>query len=180
LISQSRQTLTKFDRSEFLKVIRQLDEKDFTQKVLMPLLHHLGYRGIRYTHGTNECGIDLLFHSVDPLGRTRYIGAQVKVENVMRQTGSRKNSNLMRILDQAYLALGSRFNITHELSDIELDRFLVITSQSINDPARKFIQESVKRRLRDARIDWIDGDYLADLVLKTPKIKGEAFDLTAN
>lgn len=163
LLTRSRKILAKLSRADLLKVIRQLDEQDFTRKVLMPLLHRLGFGGIRYTHGANECGIDLLFYSVDPLGRTRYVGAQVKVENIVRKAGCRASNNVMRIVDQAHVALESTWNVSSEMKDVELDRFLVITSHSFTGPARRFLLRSARRRTPVARVDWLDGEDIVDL-----------------
>lgn len=172
LLSRSRKTLAKLSRAELLRVIRQLGEQDFTRKVMMPLLHTLGFRGIRYTHGTNECGIDLLFYYVDPFGHRQYVGAQVKVETIVRTAGRPVSHNLMRMVDQAHLALASSWNVSSEMKDVELDRFLVITSQSITDPARQFLLDSVRKRTPVARVGWLDGEDVADLFTGTRVMRG--------
>ena len=55
-----------------------INEDDFIQKLLIPLLNRMGYSVVY--HGTREFGRDLIFAEIDRFGHVRYHGLQAKYE----------------------------------------------------------------------------------------------------
>jgi hypothetical protein len=54
-------------------------EEQLTKYVVIPTLHHVGCSRIRYVHGTDEHGRDVVFFGRDRLGQESLYAAQVKL-----------------------------------------------------------------------------------------------------
>jgi len=154
-------------REQLLKLISEVDEKIFIFKILIPLFHKFGYRGIRYTHGPNECGVDLIFYESDRLGIRRYIGAQVKAEKIHKSVGCPTSENIITILQQLQQAFESTLYLPSEKKELEIDRFFVISSKYISKPARDFIRKSLLGKAYAQHIEFFDSESIVDLILRT-------------
>ena len=62
----------------FPKEFKYESEDDFVQKLLIPLLHRLGFSLVVNYHGSAELGKDLVFADIDRFGHIRYHGLQAK------------------------------------------------------------------------------------------------------
>jgi len=142
-------------------------EQTVTLKVLVPLFHKLGYRGIRYTHGTNECGLDLVFYDVDRLGIRRYMGAQVKAEKIHKSVGDSTTGSVLAILQQVEQAFQSTLYLLPERTELELERIFVISSKSVTQPARDYIRKALMGRVYPQHVDFWDAETIVDLISKT-------------
>ena len=89
--------------SSKLNEIQQMNEAEFTIDVVIPLFEELGYRGLRYTHGISEYGMDVVCYEISKFGLKRYIGVQVKVGNI---GGTRK---VQDIISQAKASFNSHY-----------------------------------------------------------------------
>lgn len=58
-----------------------VNEDEFTQKFLIPLLQRLGFSLVVNYHGHSEFGKDLIFAELDRFGHIRYHGLQAKYES---------------------------------------------------------------------------------------------------
>ena len=56
-----------------------MTEEEFTKTFVMPLLRKIGYQKIRYVHGVDECGRDVIFFDKDKLGFAVACACQVKI-----------------------------------------------------------------------------------------------------
>jgi len=59
-----------------------MNEKDFVLKRVIPLLKTLGFEHVRYTHGSDEYGRDIIFYDTDKFGIERLFCAQAKVGDI--------------------------------------------------------------------------------------------------
>jgi hypothetical protein len=64
------------------------NEDDFIRRLLVPLLHRLGYSMVVPYHGSSELGKDLVFGEIDRFGHVRYHGLQAKYEPSISLNGS--------------------------------------------------------------------------------------------
>ena len=55
-----------------------VNEDEFTQRFLIPLLQRLGFSLVVNYHGHAEFGKDLIFAEIDRFGHVRYHGLQAK------------------------------------------------------------------------------------------------------
>jgi hypothetical protein len=74
-------------------------EKQFTLDTVIPLLKDLGFEGIRYTHGIDEYGRDLVFYDSDRFGFQRLFCGQVKYGNISGSASSTLNKIIGQIED---------------------------------------------------------------------------------
>jgi CheY-like chemotaxis protein len=140
-------------------------EEVFTLNLLVPLFRSFGYQGIRYIHGSNECGIDLIFYEIDRLGLQRHIGVQVKTVPLNKRAGERTEKNILTVLDQLEQALNSSFCILPEVHEIRLSQVLVVSSGRITQAAREYIQRSFVGKGNSQLIEFFDRDALIDLIV---------------
>lgn len=94
--------LSRIELSVSSQVVSQLSEgtmteEEFTKTIIIPMLHHIGYRRIRYVHGIDEHGRDLLFFDQDRFGQETLQAAQVKLGNLK---GSQKQKIQIEIAPQ--------------------------------------------------------------------------------
>ena len=59
-----------------------MNENEFTINRVIPLLKSLGFKHIRYTHGQDEYGRDIIFYDHDRFGIEKLFCAQVKVGDI--------------------------------------------------------------------------------------------------
>ncbi len=152
-------------REELVSYLETADEKTFTLKILIPLFYELGYRGIRYVHGPDEDGLDLLFYDIDKLGKRQYVGIQVKAENITKTMGQSSNS-IINITQQILMAFGSDFYILSEKESVGLEHMYVITSKSFTREAQKYIKKDLIGQIPSQHIDFWDREDVIDQVSK--------------
>ena len=58
------------------------DEPQFTREVLIPLLNKMGYENVRYNHGRDEYGRDIIFSTINRFGKEINFGVQAKAGDV--------------------------------------------------------------------------------------------------
>jgi len=161
------QRIASLGPERLLEFLTGASEQIVTLKVLIPLLHKLGYRGIRYTHGTNECGLDLVFYDVDRLDIRRYMGAQVKAEKIHKSVGAPVDRNILTILQQIQQAFESTLYILPEKTELELNHIFVISSKSITQPARDYIRKALMGKVYSQHIDFWDAETIVDIIFRT-------------
>ncbi|NIM18616.1 MAG: hypothetical protein GTO45_42110 [Candidatus Aminicenantes bacterium] len=157
--------LANLGRERLLDLINESDEEMFTLRVLIPLFHKLGYRGILYTHGPKECGLDLVFYEVDLLGVRRYIGAQVKTKKIHKSVGGLTSRNVITVLQQIQQAFESTLYLVSEKKELDIDRIFVISSKSISHFAREYIRKSLIGKVYAQHIEFFDAERIVDLML---------------
>jgi signal transduction histidine kinase len=145
---------------DFASELASLPEEDLAADILIPLLRAMGYRNVRYTHGILEHGVDLLFVNQTPFG-PELCGAQVKVVRITSRKTS-KTGNINEVINQASSALRHSFLDTSDNTEKSLDKFFIITSREISQPAQVDLQSALREFGRTVR--FIDGQTLSKLV----------------
>ena len=83
--------------------IQSLSETELTKLVVVPLLQAMGFLNIRYTHGPQEIGKDLVFCWEDPLAGTRHYAMTIRRSKLTGKVSSSRS--LMHVYFQLRQAL---------------------------------------------------------------------------
>jgi signal transduction histidine kinase len=142
------------------EAIEALPEEALTRDIIIPLLQEMGYKNVRYVHGTFEHGVDIVCTEETPFG-TEFCGIQVKAVPI-HGTKARKEGNVAELINQASSALRHRFVDERDNTEKRLDKYFFMTSASITDVAAVNIRDALTEFGRIVR--FIDGQTLTQLV----------------
>lgn len=124
-------------------------EKQFTLDTVVPLLKALGFQGVRYTHGIDEYGRDLVFYDSDRFGFQRLYYAQIKYGNV---SGS-ASSILNKIISQVEDGMTMPFFDTYLNEDkFPAGMYLIISGEYTRNAKAK-----IRERCRGKPVHFLDG-----------------------
>jgi len=98
----------KGDYSDRERIFEGMDEERLTKEVVMPLLERKGFSRVRYCHGVDEFGRDVLFEEEDKWGSARYCAGQVKAVPIHGEAG-RSEGNVQELINQAQAASDNPF-----------------------------------------------------------------------
>ena len=135
------------------------------REIFVPVLKKMGLKGVRFTGGDDEMGIDIEYYELtQPEKNKNYVGIQFKKNNLIYSSGGAKGS-VKEVKNQAEEAFEK------EIYDLDgkgvhyISRFVVATTGIINENARKYIG---KARLKgnDRQIFYWPGDRLAEYIQK--------------
>jgi hypothetical protein len=137
--------------------INEMNEKQFRQELVVPMLKHLGFIDVIESHGPNEFGIDVRFAEYDRFGTKCWYGAQLKVGDITGSVSGPVND----IVTQVETAFDVPFMDLSTKKDTYIAGMYVIVSGRFKDNAKKILI----MRLRE-RINWVyflDGAQLLSL-----------------
>jgi len=118
----------------------QMNEKDFVSKKVIPLLKTLGFEHVRYLHGIDEFGRDIIFYDNDRFGIEKLFCAQVKVGDISGGSKSIINEITSQIDDAFKMPYYDSFrNESKYVSGL-----YIITSGKYTRNAKEKIKEKVK------------------------------------
>jgi hypothetical protein len=149
--------------------IQKLNEAEFRETVLMPLLKLMGCKDVRLTHGAFEHGKDIVFSLPTVFGQT-YYAVVAKVGNISGAKDGRDNlTNLLRtIKDQIETSFDMPVQdpTNKNSKTFSINYVIVWTSGVISLQAKEQIIEKLDTRYRnvefrdlDATIDLLDEHY---------------------
>lgn len=145
------------------KIIR-LNEDQFINHVVFPLLGKMGYERVRkvHFHGPSEFGADILpFRYVTPLGTFEYYSVQAKAVPI--HGTSARPGNAAELISQATQAFSVTFVDDIDNERKRVDKFIITTNKAISADARRFIEDATEGR---RRLVFLDIDKIVDLVKK--------------
>lgn len=147
------------DRREKLEMLQKLSEKDLTQKFLIPLYESggMGCKNVQYTHKSLEFGKDIIYCKDDEYERRIFTAVQVKRETIT-------TTNRSDILSQINEAFGEKFNDSTDNKKKDIDRFVVLTSNEINEDAKQSLSALLRGSSRDRDVTYIEGKRLVGLL----------------
>ena len=148
---------------KIIALLNTIHEHVMARDIFVPVLKKMGLKGVRFTGGSEECGIDIEYYQLNQPDKTKsYSGIQFKKEDLHYSSSGAKGS-VKEVKNQAEEAFEK------ELYDIDgrgvhyLTRFIVATTGDINEPARKFIGKAALKG--DGRqIHYWDGNRLAEYI----------------
>lgn len=148
---------------KIIALLNNIHEHVMARDIFVPVLRKMGLEGVRFTGGSEECGIDIEYYQLNQPDKTKsYSGIQFKKEDLRYSSGGAKGS-VKEVKNQAEEAFEK------ELYDIDgrgvhhLTRFIVATTGDINEPARKYIGRAIVKG--DGRqIHYWPGDRLVEYI----------------
>jgi len=146
-----------------ITLLESIHEHKMAKDIFVPMLKNMNLKGVRYTGGDDEQGIDIEYYELtEPDRQKSYVGIQFKKGNITYGATGGKGT-VKEIKNQAEEAF------IKEIHDIEgkgvryISRFIVATTGDINEPARKYIGRA-RNKGEDTRIDYWTGDRLAEYI----------------
>lgn len=141
-----------------------MQENEWTQQKLIPLLRLLGYRNVRFTGGANEMGRDVVFADYDRFAILRYYCAQVKYGDV----GVAKRQ-LKDIVDQLSMAYETRYEEPTNGREYRMSGVYFVVSGAISDQAKRYLKEHTGQWLHCINGDGLDtAQHAAGIRLTDP------------
>ena len=151
-------------KEKIIELLETLHEHKMAKDIFAPALKAAGLRGVRFTGGTEEQGIDLEYYELtEPERRKSYVGIQFKKGSLVYQSDAGSKNSVQTVKNQAEEAFSK------DMVDIEghgthfIGRFIVAVTREINEPARRMIGKA-RTRGEGRRIDFWDGDRLAETI----------------
>lgn len=144
-----------------MEKLNGLNEHKMAKDIFVPLLKKKGLKGVKFTGGTAEEGIDIEFYEESHADNSKqYTGIQFKKGDI---TYSSKGTNgtVKEIKNQAEDAFAKDICEVNSGGVNHISRFIVATTGDINENARKMINKA-KNRGEQTNISYWDKDRLAD------------------
>ncbi len=134
------------------------DEPKFTKEVMIPLLKKMKYKNVRYNHGTEEYGRDVIFSEINKFGEEIFYGIQVKAGDV----SGGANSQIDTLIGQ----LEDAFSMPVKLLGDEHERYLSFFIIAISGHYKKNAKEKILKKVPQAykpHVFFWDKDSIEDL-----------------
>ena len=110
-----------------------MTEEQFTRRVVIPLLHRLGFKRIRYVHGSDEHGRDILFTEFDRFGVRLICAAQVKAGDIR---GTQKSLIQKQIVPQLLEGLKTPYRDPDTGETVQINRMYLVLSGTLLGTAK--------------------------------------------
>lgn len=143
-----------------LQFLQTLSEPEFTELVLIPLLHAMHYTEIRNTHGPQEYGKDLVFADQKPLEGEIYYAGVVKQRKLKGAVSD--SLSIREVVYQAKQAISEPFIHPSDGRPVRIERAFFFTSFPISQTTIRSI--SGELQLISSSIVFVDGPRLLDLI----------------
>ncbi|MGK9478008.1 hypothetical protein ACSSV9_14475 [Melioribacter sp. OK-6-Me] len=137
-------------------------EEEFSKNMIIPLFRRLGFQDVKYKHGKDEYGIDILLSKLNELNAQEYWGIQVKKGKI---SGS-ANSIIDKIISQIDDAFNIPFETTDSPNPVYISKLVIITDNHFSNNATKKINSKIKIPSNRNNTLFIDYDKLCNLLQK--------------
>jgi hypothetical protein len=107
-----------------------VNEADFTSRLLIALLHRLGFSLVADYHGTREFGRDLVFGEIDRFGHVCYHGLQAT------SVGNIGQNDIQGLIVDCQQAFANPFRQPHTGAAEWINTFYAVNGGSISEQAR--------------------------------------------
>jgi hypothetical protein len=156
-------------RGEWAAYLDNASEDEFTEKVLVPLLLHVGFNRISaagHKDKALEFGKDIWMKFRLPTGHWIYFGVQVKKGKLDSAARSRaENENISEVLNQVKMALDTEVWDPDINKTVLIDHVYIVASGEITKAARKLLGEKLDRESR-RHIIFMDREDVLKLAVK--------------
>lgn len=150
-------------KEKIIECLNTLHEHKMAKDIFVPVLKKMGLKGVKFTGGSEEHGIDIEYYELtQPEQERSYVGIQFKKGDIVYSSGGSKNS-VKELKNQAEEAFDKEMHDVDKHATRYISRFIVATTGDINEPARKYIGRARQKGL-DRRIDYWPGDRLAEYI----------------
>lgn len=142
------------------KINETLNERQFVQNVVIPVLRKLNFKNVRYSHGTREFGRDILFCRMTEFDEFEYWGAQVKYGDI----SGGANSEIDKIIGQIDDAFKVPFYDVYTRRKEKISKLLIVISGHFTENAIEKICEKIEIGAIKNNIVFIDGAKIDTMV----------------
>ena len=133
-----------------------INEADFTNRLVIPLLERLGFTLIAYYGGSREFGKDVVFGEVDRFGHIRYHGLQAKYVASIGLGDARS------LIDDCRQAFENPFRHPNTGQRERITCFYVVNGGTFSEPARESIFNAVEAPF-GGHVTLLDGQAVLSL-----------------
>ena len=147
---------------EKLTKLRQLNERDLRENVLLPLLTRLGYSAPTIYHGSQERGKDIITYRTDPIGQREYLAVVAKSVDLSGSVSSSRG--LREVIYQVEQCFDIPYEDLFGMTRVSIDRVWIVTSRRILSGAANSILDSLKKNNLAKLIRCISAELLVDLI----------------
>ena len=151
----------KASKSSVLRIIDGFRDEHEFQKFIERIFRELDYSGVRRTDGRLESGRNVVCWENNRMGHREYTGVQVKMGDVHASAGTSGVGELRRLAIEAF-----GLQVSFADGDHDLDKFVIVTSGSINEFARRELSGYIRADHSFRRIYFLDREELADMVVR--------------
>lgn len=144
------------------EILNNLNEKEFRQDLIIPLLSKMGYLAPIEYHGANEKGKDIICFEYDRLNEQRFLSVVAKIGDM---TGSAStNSGLMTVINQVQQAFDSPYEDLFNMRQLFINEVWVMTTGKIVSGAQESVINTLRKNNLDKQIRIIGDDRLIHLI----------------
>lgn len=144
---------------EMFSVSEADNEKEFTLRVLLPIIRKLGFSNVKYNHGKREYGKDIVFSRLTEFDEIEHWAAQVKFGNV--RGGA--NSDIDEIFHQIEDAFKMPFYDLYTKARVRPSKVCVIISGKFTENAIEKICDKIESHAIKNNVLFIDGERIDTL-----------------
>jgi len=138
---------------ELFKVSESENEKDFTLRVVLPILRKLGFSNVKYNHGKREYGKDIVFSRLTEFDEVEHWAAQIKYGDVRGGV----NSDIDEIFSQIEDAFKMPYYDLYTKTKVRPAKVCVIISGKFTENAIEKICEKIESYAVRNNMLFIDG-----------------------
>lgn len=146
------------------EILNSINEKEFRQDLIIPLLSKMGYLAPIEYHGTSERGKDIICFEYDRLNEQRFLSVVAKVGDLTGSAAS--NAGLMNVVSQVQQAFDVPYEDLYNMRQVYINEVWVMTSGKIVSGAQESVINTLRKNNLDKQIRIIGDDRLIYLIDK--------------
>ena len=150
--------------NEKKEILKNLNEKELRQDLIIPLLSKMGYIAPIEYHGSKEKGKDIICFEYDRLNEQRFLAVVAKSDNLTGNAST--NSGLMTVVNQVQQAFDSPYEDLFNMRQVFINEVWVMTSGRIVSGAQESVINTLRKNNLDKQIRFIGDDRLIQLIDK--------------
>lgn len=135
------------------------NEKEFTLRIVLPILRKLGFQNVKYNHGKREYGRDVLFARITEFNELEHWAAQVKFGDI----SGGADGEIDGILGQIDDAFKMPFYDLYTKQKQRISKLAIIISGKFTENAIEKICEKIENHAVSNNLTFIDGEKLKTL-----------------
>lgn len=148
---------------KIIGLLESLHEHKMAKEIFVPVLRKMGLKGVRFTGGSDEQGIDIeYFELTEPEKLKSYVGVQFKKGDLKYSARGGKNT-IKEIKNQAEEAFEKEIVEYNSSAKHFINRYVVATTGEINGTARTMINKA-RGNGKDRSITYWDGERLVEYI----------------
>ncbi len=135
------------------------NEREFTLRIVLPILRKLGFQNVKYNHGKREYGRDVIFARMNEFHEIEHLAAQVKFGDISGRAGGEIDGILGQIDD----AFKMPFYDLYTKQKQRISKLAIIISGKFTENAIEKICEKIENHAVRNNMTFIDGEKLKTL-----------------